>query len=468
MTPEQLEKQKRFYSLVILIPILIGLLWLITGAFSILLSASVFDDDFEAYDLGNLYGQGGWTKDYTYGADVVDDPTAEGVRAVATSEDNSLCSTRKIGTPTATGTTYFYAYFLEDGIGYFFIGDNSAVPLYLRFDADDTEVVVNFKDGCSVHNGVGTFAIEEWVLLGLDWNGATDKTRFLIGDTWSGEYDCDLSGNDLDRIVVYGESQVSVGSNWYLDFIDSEGELPPIDEKVWSTSPASGTEITDLETAFEFEWEGLDDWDTLSVVFHNRPTGIYSEAQEYIIETTSPSGSMALEFQDFGFDRNGVFYFYGVATRYGVEFVEGMYITGRYSYEWSSDLVDPESWFTINIEGFEDIFGMTDFEEWYVSISKFATPTDMFVSIAGFFDPIFGRIGEFGNRIKDYFDLDEVYSQGYEIGKTIPYFSYFVGQISVFFGGFPILKWVGILILILIGFFIFRLVLKFIPFLGGS
>lgn len=157
-----------------------------------------------------------------------------------------------------------------------------------------------------------------------------------------------------------------------------------------------------------------------------------------------------------------------MATRTVLEVIEGMYLTGRYSYEWSDDLVDPEYWFAINIEGFTPIFGMSDFEEWYAVESKFASSTAMFSAIAGFFQPTFNKIGEFGNRIKDYFDLDEVYSQGYEIGKYISYFAYFIDQISLFLGGFPILKWVFVVILLLTGIFIFRLVLKFIPFLGGS
>ncbi|GAH93161.1 unnamed protein product, partial [marine sediment metagenome] len=236
--------------------------------------------------------------------------------------------------------------------------------------------------------------------------------------------------------------------------------------KVWGISPDSATEITNLGDNFTFGWQDLDDWDTLSVVFQNRASGIFSNAKEYQVETIGASGEKTLSFENFNFDRNGKFYFYAVATRTVLEVIEGMFLTGKYSYEWSDDLVDPDYWIAINIEGYTPIFEMSDFEEWYAVKSKFAEPTDMFFAIAGFFQPTFNKIGEFGNRIKDYFDLDEVYSQGYEIGKYIAYFTYFVDQISLFLGGFPILKWVFVVILLLTGIFIFRLVLKFIPFLG--
>ena len=62
-----IEQQKRFYTLVILIPILVALLWLIVGAFSILLGFDTcyaytikWNEDFENLDVGNIDGQGYW------------------------------------------------------------------------------------------------------------------------------------------------------------------------------------------------------------------------------------------------------------------------------------------------------------------------------------------------------------------------------------------------------------------------
>lgn len=469
MTPEELKKQKRFFSLVILIPILIGLLWLIVGAFSIILSASAypFADNFETYELGNIVGQGGWQHLDSSGTyNVVDTIVRNGTKSVQAITGR----VDKLGSYVPTGEWIFYIYKADGATNPFSIllqGDWEVWDIGCGMVSID-KYPVSEEDEVCLYNMTGGFnqicfgetIRNEWFKLTIQWDFTSMLYRAKVN---SGEYsDWAAIYNECSAVGFRGV-RFSTGSN--ATYVDDIGEEVG---KIYTIAPASGTEITDLSTAFEFGWEGLEDWDNISVVFQNRPTGIFSEAQEYIIETTSPSGSMALTFEDFGFDRNGVFYFYGVATKLGIEFIEDMYITGRYSYQWSEDLVDPESWFTINIEGLQDIFGMSDFEEWYVSISKFTTPTDMFVSIVGFFDPIFGKIGEFGNRIKDYFNLSEVYSQGYEIGKTIPYFTFFVAQVSMFFGGFPILKWLGVIILILIGVFIFRLILKFIPFLGGS
>jgi hypothetical protein len=266
-----------------------------------------------------------------------------------------------------------------------------------------------------------------------------------------------IQGNHtLARMKIYGFK-----TRAYFDFFDTL----EVEGKVWGVEPIGGTEITDLNTIFIFNWQGLENWDSLSVVFQNKATGIFTDAKEFKIDEMG-NGEKDLPLKDFNFDKNGKYNFYATASRYVPEVMSGMYLTGKYSYEWSEDLVDPEYWLMINIGGLTPIFEMSNFTDWYTIKSKFDTPTEMFSAIAGFFSPIFSKIGEFGNRIQDYFNVNESYSQGYEMGKAIPYFGYFVGQISLFLGGFPILKWLFIIILLLTGIFIFRLILKFIPFIG--
>lgn len=285
--------------------------------------------------------------------------------------------------------------------------------------------------------------------------------------------------NELYRIKDFGGADINgnfsdftLGDNAYHDEWKGKVDELRIYDRILTINEISalhknpGGEIINLETTFEFGWENLYNDDSLSVAFYNRPTGIFSQAKAYEIETIGGAGTKELSFSDFNFDRNGKFYFYAITSKYIPTVIEGMYLTGGYSYEWSGDLVDPEYWITILLEGLVEIFEMSDFETWYSEESKFATPTAMFVSITGFFEPIFNKIGEFGSRIVDYFNVNEAYNQGYGIGKAIPYFSFFVGQTTLFLGGFPILKWLFIVILLLVGIFIFRLILKFIPGLG--
>lgn len=460
-------REQKFWSLVLYISLAVGLLWVLLGVFNVILASSIFEDDFNAYELGNLVGQGGWTEFYPRGGLVIDDPVLEGARAVdmCGQEPGVSASSYKIGNPLSIGTTYFHLKLSEynpDNYGMIQLNSHEfGLVIVINFDVvPDNEILWRYYDGGWIEIKTTPFT-DEWIEMAIDWNSVTHQFKVFIIDTWTELFNSEALNVDIDKFVFdhicYGNTTT------YLDFI-SEEELAPPPEKVWAVSPASGTEITSVASTFEFGWEGLEDWDNLLVVFQNRPTGIFSQAKTY--DLTSVTSTIELTFEDFNFDRNGKFYFYAVASKLEMEIIEGMFLTGGYSYDWTSDLVDPEHWFTINIEGLVSIFEMSDYETWYGEVSKFTTSTAMFVSIAGFFDPIFNYIGEFGNRIKNYFNLNEAYSQGYEIGKTIPYFTFFVAQVSLFLGGFPILKWVFVVILLLVGIFIFRLILKFIPGLG--
>jgi len=411
-----------------------------------------FTEGFETYNLGNLNGQQGWVA--TNGTVGDRNPPyeyqiKEGEKSVYQTGGNQY----KYFDNNSNGILSFWGWYSECAGGIYFKG-NEHLKFILVFRPEGESCIL--KDYPS-EGEIREIELNQWQNIQVRW--INNKYQANVNDTgWVAERNFMNSDEDYLDYFQYN------GVLGYFD--DFSGVYVPPSGRVWSVSPASETEITNLDDIFAFAWENLEGWDSLSVAFQNKDTGIFSNAN--ILETISPSGQESFSFESFNFDRNGKYYFYAVATKWSIEFIEGMYITGNYSYQWSDDLVSPVSWFTINTEGYTPIFEMSDFSTWYGEVSKFATPTDMFVSIAGFFEPTFNKIGEFGNRIKDYFNLSEVYSQGYEIGKVIPYFSYFVGQISLFLGGFPILKWVFVVIILLTGIFIFRLVMKFIPFLGGS
>lgn len=472
MNQKELEKNQRFWWLVLFIPLAVALIWLLIGVFSFLLGfnssvawAVALSDNFDAYNLGNLDGQGSWT---STGWQVVNNLSQTPSQSI--SDTGGYMSAEKSFSGTET-TGEFQFYFLISSA-------NSSVHTIWIFDEPYYSYPVIFyfqcpAGICGVYYVItGNLASENFVVDVNSWNKISvgwenGQMRIKFDDEEWGEFQTPtITTPPFDYPVLFRPCDYGAPYNLPL-YIDSIGEtIPPeLVPRVWGIDPVSETEIIDLEDIFEFGWEDLDDWDTLSVVFQNRDTGIFTEAQELLI-TTSPSGSMIFNFSDFNPDRNGKFYFFAISTRSVPEVIEGMYLTGRYSYEWSDDLVDPEYWLNFNIGGITPVFEMSDFSDYYGSIAKFTTPTDMAIAITGFFEPIFSKLGEFGNRIIDYFNVNEAYAQGYEIGKSIPYFTYFVGQISLFLGGFPIMKWLFVLVLLLTGIFIFRLIMKFIPFLG--
>lgn len=474
----KLEQSKRFWSLVLFLPVAIIILWLLLGVLGLLLgygvaqgATSPFLDNFDSYGVGDLTGQNNWIAcpgfPYSVKVSTMNSQSSPNSARIYNPSGNA-CSKNETTITDIPNGFQFYFYATDPNI-------DSGEQIVVRFfnPVGDPIVYLYCQSGVDLCyykfnlSGAGTDYVEidadVWHKLEISWAvgvGGFTKIRAKLNDgDWEQWYQ--MAVNTTPQFLRlqnwFGES-----GKWFVDDI-TKIYVP---EKVWAISPASETEITSLTATFEFGWEGLDDYDSLSIVFHNRPTGIFSEAKVYEIETIGTSGSIELSFENFNFDRNGKFYFYAIASKYVPTVIDDMYLTGGYSYEWSGDLVDPEHWFTINISGITPVFEMSDFETWYSAEAKFATPTALFVSITGFFEPIFNKIGEFGSRIVDYFNVNEAYSQGYEIGKAIPFFAFFVGETSLFLGGFPILKWLFIVMLLLVGIFIFRLILKFIPGLG--
>lgn len=311
--------------------------------------------------------------------------------------------------------------------------------------------------------------LEEWDYLG----GGSGGER-CDGDYWHINANWTIPKSFLAETGYY-RARFSVGINWrddsnYLKLYYNGDNLFLIDDyepetSVWGDDPASGTEITDLDTTITVGYEGLADYDSVYITFRHPPTGIFTGAKVYEIDDIGDSGDLEINLQDFDIEKNGNWYLHAVAVREGYQIEQGMFLSG-YGWIWSEDLTAGDYYLDINIEGFEEIFAMSDFNSWYDENSKFDEPTAMFSAISGFFEPIFSTIGEFGSRIQDYFDTNTAYAKGEGIGRAIPFFAYYVEQVAVFMGGFPLMNWLLVIILFLVGIFIFRVILKFIPFFG--
>jgi hypothetical protein len=243
--------------------------------------------------------------------------------------------------------------------------------------------------------------------------------------------------------------------------------IPVAEASVWASEPPSETEITSLDQNITINWAGLGDYDTLYLTFINNGTQITTDAKSYEITTIGESGNMSIALTDFNFEKNGRWYLKSVASYGGYLIESGMFLSG-YGSQFTEDLTDGTYYLDINISGFEDIFAMSDFTDWYHdNVDRFAEPTDTFATMAGFLTPIFSYIGEFGNRISGYFNNDEANARGYEVGRSIPVFTYYVGQVAYFLGGFPLMSTFIVILLIMVGIFIFRLVIRFIPHFGS-
>lgn len=458
MTP--LEKNKRFWSPVIFIPLAVALIWVLAGVFSIVLGFdTLIDENFEGFDVEeSICGTNGWgcPSGYSRASDVI---VNSGVRSAYTS---SNLTNDFVGGEVSSGEVSFYLYMpVGYAGGMVSIKDHSfdnIIYCYLEKANDNLVVWKHWKDGGWV--SYGNLVAGTWNKLAFQFDRGTGKYNFSLNDSaWSEDFNMLVNDENIRRLQL----EFAGAGEYFDDF----GYTAPTEPRVWGIDPESETEITDLDTLLTIGYEAMEDYESLYITLKHPPTGIFTNAKEYDISEIGDSGELEINLQDFNIEKNSNWYLHAVATYEGYQY-EGEYFLSGYGWNWTDDLTDGTYYLDINIEGYQEIFAMSDFETWYGENAKFDEPTAMFGAIASFFDPIFSVIGEFGNRINNYFNVNEAYGQGYEIGRNIAYFRYFIDEVSLFFGGFPILLWLGIIILILVGIFIFRLVLKFIPFLGGS
>lgn len=344
---------------------------------------------------------------------------------------------------------------------------NSTDEFKLRWTGHlvDCETGSEISYHANIDWGAQRFGKDEWVEITIEAN-FTDKIMKLNAESGETEWAelCVWPNNELlDTMETI--KLVSFFSKMAFDyFYFSVPEPPPV--RVWGISPNSATEITDLDTNFTFGWEGLDYYDGLLISFYDKGTRIHSNAKRFETDVIGFEGQNVINLQNFVFDTNADWYFHALAFVEQPEVSEGMFLTGRYITEYTYNVVSPEYFLTINIEGFPVFFEMEDWETWYGEhAEKFEAPTPLFERVALLFTPTFENIGEFGHRISAYFEIDKAYSRGYELGSAVPIFSYYISSIEMFFGGLPIVKLFLMTLLLMVGIFLFKIIMRFIPFL---
>jgi hypothetical protein len=168
------------------------------------------------------------------------------------------------------------------------------------------------------------------------------------------------------------------------------------------------------------------------------------------------SGQKTLSFENFNFDTNGDWYFEGKAY---VRFMTANFdVITAYSY----NVVSPEYFIKVNFEGLPEIFKVEVPVTWYSEHTDYATPTMFFSSVSGILSPLFSKIGDFGSRITGFFNQTEAFSRGKNIGAILPTFKLYIAQFSFLFGGFPIIETFILAMVVMVGFFLFKLVFRLV------
>ena len=466
-------------SLILLFGLILAILSLTNNVFAL----STLENDFDDYNLGDFRGQDAdWIVQASSTIFIADNVYQSGGKSLYFEPDvGTRYLYAHLDSEQEQGTFKFYSMFNSSsttGGGYQTIilsdddGDKCAYLVVGFEDYEETFYSYYDRDNNLISLGIFEGIPTLWKKLEVQWDTSvstsTRAMRYRFDSTsWNNwedvlEWDCD----GVSYITITdGQAGQSDDFGIYYDSFSQYGITPL---RVWASEPESGTEITNFMTDFTFNWTGLDSsiYSDMSLLVSFKNTlGIHSKSLKF--NNLSYSGSTTTKLTNFEIDRNGDWYFHAVSWEWHYEIIEGLYLTPTgYIEEITDDLTDGTYYLDVNVEALEELFVMPNFEDWYDEKTDGATPTQLFISIASFLQPIFEPIGEFGTKISSFLNLAYSYTQGNNLGAKIPLVVNYITVIEFLFGGFPIIKIFIVFLLIFSGMFIFKFLMRFIPFLG--
>lgn len=254
------------------------------------------------------------------------------------------------------------------------------------------------------------------------------------------------------------------------------GDTPivyPLNPHITISSPASGSTITATNDTLSVNYYDIDPtiYKDISLNFWDDKLHSATTAYNYKLATgDTGNGSFTVGTSAFGFNTNGHWDLKAMAHGYSLNIIDNLYLSSSpsgYVDVFSNDLVIPPYYLILNVSGYAAPFTMSDWPTWYgANVSDYATPEPFASTLAGYLQPYFEKVGGFGAQASLYFNLDEAYDRGFGLGSIFPIMDGYIHKIDMFFGGFPLFTFFKYIIYTMIGIFVVRTILKFIPFIG--
>lgn len=200
---------------------LFGIIAILVILFSLIAStpanaSTIFLDDFESYNLGDLVSQGSWggTPAKFY---VEDSVIFEGLQSVSSDVSDNYFIT-KIGTLTPTGTATIYVKRHNDN-GMFFFAVPEGANAYVAIICQDDNYCYRVDDAGS-YMPIDLYPDNEWFYMSIEWRDSNHTARYKIeGKDWTGWFATYLNGwvDGPDRIKIGVLSQTT--NTTYFDNI---------------------------------------------------------------------------------------------------------------------------------------------------------------------------------------------------------------------------------------------------------
>ena len=183
--------------------------------------ATIFEDDFNSYDDGDLNGQGDWSANAIW--DVQGTIVKEGAKAVKATNGNWY-EMSKDGTARTDGRITFYVRAAQTDahlncllrqVG----AADFAMSLYFNGDGN-----IQYKDDVGYHT-IQAYSADQWYEVEVEWRSSDHKLRYRIdeGDwtDWKATWLNWTTGFDRVWITQYGTG------TFYVDYIAENPYAPP-------------------------------------------------------------------------------------------------------------------------------------------------------------------------------------------------------------------------------------------------
>jgi hypothetical protein len=184
--------------------------------------ATIFEDDFNSYDDGDLNGQGGWTA--PSGVDIQGTVVKEGAKAVKVTASIDQVSS-KSGNAVATGKVTIYCrqnnntdVTARGGID---LKSGSTACGYIGINATVGKFTIRHGSSDIV---IGNLAVDTWHCVEVEWDCDIDQYRARVdGGSWSdwGNFRDNNTASTLDNICFPCN-----GASGYIAYFDYIAEEP--------------------------------------------------------------------------------------------------------------------------------------------------------------------------------------------------------------------------------------------------
>lgn len=188
--------------------------------------ATIFEDDFNSYDDGDLDGQGGWVRNATYGVLNVQGTTVkEGAKAVANAAA-TYAEYRKSGDNIATGRITFYFRVTSNGSIHFRVNESGTGKIFIQVLKGSGKI--QYWNG-SAYVDIQAIAYDTWICVEIEWRSSDHKARYRIDEgEWTGWDSCVGSWTALNGIAIWHYAGVSTPANvTFFDYIAEYPYAPP-------------------------------------------------------------------------------------------------------------------------------------------------------------------------------------------------------------------------------------------------